>query len=232
MKLKPNSVDASSIADIAFLLLAFIILSTTLESEKGIPAQLPEKSIEPPVAKPVNERNVLEVYVNKNNQIMIEGESEKLISDVNLAVVKFLTNPQNEENFPELDLVNEATCKHNIGVLKGEINNGFSHKKDELELWEERYEAFKLLGEYKTVNKRAIIGLQYDETASYGSYLSVRDELMNGINQLRNQLSLERFGVSFTELTSKRDAIKTAEDIARIKAIRTVYPQNIIKRKI
>ena len=232
MKLKPNSIDASSIADIAFLLLAFIILSTTLEPEKGIPAQLPKKKpIDIPISKPVTERNVLEIYVNKANEIMVEGERDKLLSDVNFAVVQFLTNPQNDVNFPELDKVNEVTCKENIGLLKRLINKGKGSKKDELKLWENRYAAFKLLGEFETVNKNAIIGLEYDETTSYGTYLGVRDELMNGINTLRDRLSLDKFGISFTELKAKREAIKTAEDIARIEAIRMVYPQKIIKRK-
>lgn len=233
MKLKPNSVDASSIADIAFLLLAFIILSTTLEPEKGIPARLPEKkSIDQPIPILKNERDVLEIYVNKDNAIMIEGKIDKLLPDVNLSVIEFLTNPLNTEEMPKQDLVNETTCKENIGILKGFINEGKSHKKYELKLWEERYEAFKLIDEYKTVNKEAIIGLDYDATASYGAYLSVRDELMSGINQLRDQLCLDKFGVSFTELKAKREAVKTAEDIARIKAVRTVYPQRIVKKKI
>jgi biopolymer transport protein ExbD len=232
MKLKSHSIDASSIADIAFLLLAFVILSTTLEPEKGIPAQLPEKRTTEPITKPVIERNVLEIYVNKDNEIMIEGESDKSLTDVNLSVIEFLTNSHKKTNLPELDLINETTCRENIGRLKGLISEGKSHKKGELKLWKERYSAFKLIGEFESVNSRAIIGLEYDATASYGTYLSVRDELMNGINQLRNQLCLDKFGVSFTELKAKREAVKTAEDIARIKTVRTVYPQKILKKKV
>lgn len=55
---------------------------------------------------------------------------------------------------------------------------------------------------------------------------------MNGINQLRDQLCLDKFGVSFTKLKAKREVVKTAEDIATIKVIRTVYPQKIVKKKV
>jgi len=41
---KLQEVDASSIADIAFILLAFIIIATTLEKESGLPAVLPQKT--------------------------------------------------------------------------------------------------------------------------------------------------------------------------------------------
>lgn len=231
MKIKSHTIDASSVADIAFLLLAFIILSTTLEPEKGIPVNLPEKKTDEPIPKPVNEENVLEIFVNKDNDIMIEGERDKTLSDIKTSVIHFFTNPNNNGGMPKLDLVNETTCKEKIGILKGLINTGNLYKEFELELWKERYSAFKLIGEYNTINKDAIIGLEYDASASYGNYFNVRDELMAGINQLRNQLSLKSFGVSYHELISKRDAVKTAEDIARIKAIRTVYPQRIIKKR-
>ena len=44
---KQQGVDASSIADIAFILLAFIIIATTLEKESGLPAVLPQKRDNP-----------------------------------------------------------------------------------------------------------------------------------------------------------------------------------------
>jgi len=71
---KLQELDASSIADIAFILLAFIIIATTLEKESGLPAVLPQKrdvEVEPPKA---NERNILEILVNSKDQLMIEKE--------------------------------------------------------------------------------------------------------------------------------------------------------------
>ena len=73
-------VNAGSMADIAFLLLIFFLVTTTIETDSGINRKLPpmEEIIDPPIIK---ERNIFTVVVNKNNQILVE---EKLMELRNL----------------------------------------------------------------------------------------------------------------------------------------------------
>jgi hypothetical protein len=90
MARKSPEVNAGSMADIAFLLLIFFLVTTTIETDSGINRKLPpmEELIDPPVIK---ERNIFTVVVNKNNMILVE---EKLmdLSEVRSAAVKFLDN--------------------------------------------------------------------------------------------------------------------------------------------
>jgi len=90
MARKSPEVNAGSMADIAFLLLIFFLVTTTIETDSGINRKLPpmEDVIDPPVIK---QRNIFTVVVNKNNMILVE---EKLmdLSDVRKAAVKFLDN--------------------------------------------------------------------------------------------------------------------------------------------
>ena len=90
MARKSPEVNAGSMADIAFLLLIFFLVTTTIETDSGINRKLPpmDEIIDPPVIK---ERNIFTVVVNKNNMILVE---EKLmdLSDVRSAAVKFLDN--------------------------------------------------------------------------------------------------------------------------------------------
>ena len=83
-------VNAGSMADIAFLLLIFFLVTTTIETDSGINRKLPpmEEIIDPPIIK---ERNIFTVVVNKNNQILVE---EKLMELRNLRseAVSFLDN--------------------------------------------------------------------------------------------------------------------------------------------
>lgn len=68
-------INAGSMADIAFLLLIFFIVATTMDVDSGISTKLPpmpENEQEPP--PPLKERNVFQVLVNANNQILVEGE--------------------------------------------------------------------------------------------------------------------------------------------------------------
>ena len=83
-------VNAGSMADIAFLLLIFFLVTTTIETDSGINRKLPpmEEIIDPPIIK---ERNIFTVVVNKNNQILVEEELMDL-SVLRKEAVAFLDN--------------------------------------------------------------------------------------------------------------------------------------------
>ncbi|WP_339653688.1 biopolymer transporter ExbD [uncultured Salegentibacter sp.] len=84
-------VNAGSMADIAFLLLIFFLVTTTIETDSGISRKLPEwqpEEQDPPVIK---ERNIFQVLVNANNQLLVEDE-EMEIEELRQAAVEFLDN--------------------------------------------------------------------------------------------------------------------------------------------
>ncbi|GMN06064.1 biopolymer transporter ExbD [Croceitalea sp. MTPC5] len=64
-------VNAGSMADIAFLLLIFFLVTTTLDTDEGLDRLLPKKEIEPRTID-VNERNVLRVNLNSTNMLLVE----------------------------------------------------------------------------------------------------------------------------------------------------------------
>lgn len=85
-------VNAGSMADIAFLLLIFFLVTTTIETDSGIsrklPPELDENQPPPPVIK---ERNLFVVNVNMNDQLLVEEELMEL-KDLRAAAVAFLDN--------------------------------------------------------------------------------------------------------------------------------------------
>jgi biopolymer transport protein ExbD len=90
MARKSPEVNAGSMADIAFLLLIFFLVTTTIETDSGINRKLPpmEDVIDPPIIK---ERNIFTVVVNKNNDILVE-EKPMQLRDVRSAAVKVVVN--------------------------------------------------------------------------------------------------------------------------------------------
>lgn len=68
-----NEINASSMADIAFLLLIFFLVTTTIESDKGIYTVLPQWDEEWEDVD-VNRRNVLNVLVNSRDQLLVNDE--------------------------------------------------------------------------------------------------------------------------------------------------------------
>ncbi len=83
-------VNAGSMADIAFLLLIFFLVTTTIETDSGLNRKLPpmEDIIDPPIIK---ERNIFTVVVNKNNDLLVE-EKPMQINELREAAVTFLDN--------------------------------------------------------------------------------------------------------------------------------------------
>lgn len=83
-------VNAGSMADIAFLLLIFFLVTTTIETDSGLDRKLPP--LEPPEEDVViKERNLLQVLINKSNQLMVNDELTKL-EDLRQVAVDFIDN--------------------------------------------------------------------------------------------------------------------------------------------
>ncbi len=86
----PPEVNAGSMADIAFLLLIFFLVTTTIGVDQGISRKLPPFQ-EKPEVPPINERNILTVLVNLNDQLMVEDQLMD-IKDLRETAIKFLDN--------------------------------------------------------------------------------------------------------------------------------------------
>ncbi|HAH37602.1 MAG TPA: biopolymer transporter ExbD [Algoriphagus sp.] len=89
-----QEVNAGSMADIAFLLLIFFLVTTTIASDKGILNVLPPKldPNNPPPEIDKNERNIFTILINANDQLLVEGEyaeADGLDEKIKLFVLNF-----------------------------------------------------------------------------------------------------------------------------------------------
>ena len=84
------AMNASSMADIAFLLLVFFLVTTVIDIEKGISVKLPPFDMEEPPA--ISERNVQSVRLNYNDELLVEGLPTK-VGQLRQAAKLFIKNP-------------------------------------------------------------------------------------------------------------------------------------------
>lgn len=133
-----QEVNAGSMADIAFLLLVFFLVTTTMNQNQGIGAMLPPWVEDEDIEQiDLKMRNVLEILVNKDDRILLEGD-EIAVTDLREKVREFFTSI-GQPGFPEtmkkavVSLKNDrgTSYKMYIGV-QNELHAAINELRDEL----------------------------------------------------------------------------------------------------
>lgn len=127
---KTPGLNTSSMSDISFLLLAFFLLVSNINTDQGIarrlPPPLPPDQPDPPEIK---ERNIFEVKINSKDRLLYNGELGDL-SDLKERAKEFLGNPNNDENLPEkniqhIDLLGDMPVSKGIISLQNDRGTSF-----------------------------------------------------------------------------------------------------------
>ncbi len=114
---KTPEINAGSMADIAFLLLVFFLVTTTMDQQKGLRVQLPpypDPTVPPPVVEQ-NDRNVLEVLVNSGDQLLVERKPLK-IGDLTEITKKHIQNEGRLPNFADSSTAAIVSLKNDRGT--------------------------------------------------------------------------------------------------------------------
>ena len=157
-------INAGSMADIAFLLLIFFLVTTTLNADIGIFKKLSVKTPPPPID--VNQKNVLEISINTTNEIQIESSEIVVVENIKQKVIDFIDNGAGKD-------INGSVCDWCNGIK--DITSSDHPTK-------------------------AIVTLQSSRNTSYGTYITVQNEINSAYNELRNRLSISLYGISFNTM--------------------------------
>jgi biopolymer transport protein ExbD len=122
--------STSSMADIAFLLLTFFLLTTTMDQNIGMPRRLPPILEDQPEDVKVNKRNILQVHVNSFDKLLVNGKPMEVIL-LKDEVRTFISNPNNEEDKPEKEVKNIellGAMSVSKGVVSLQTDRGTSYQ--------------------------------------------------------------------------------------------------------
>jgi biopolymer transport protein ExbD len=235
-------INAGSMADIAFLLLIFWLVTTTIDSDEGIKRQLPPPitdEIDPP---PVRERNVFVVLVNANDDLLVEGDELKIGRLKQKAKDFLIANgdgllygdrPQ-DPDLPVRERISKSFVKQKVAEYTAYVTGAEDEtEKDNfqkvLDNWRKKLRSIELLGgEFKMLPGSAIISMRNDNNTTYDAYLQVQNELEAAVNELRDELAVAKFGNTYKQLEDEYELNSENEELLdRIYAIRLVYPQRI-----
>lgn len=173
MARKVPEINSSSQADIAFLLLCFFLMTTSMDVDYGIFRRLPPPAEEEQTEDTkVRERNVMSVYVNASDELAIrygKGNFEKIkLKNLSRIVKQFMTPRPDDETAPEVEIKN-----------------------------------IKFLGDVPI--SKGVVSLKNDNGTSYEMYIAVQNELTRAFKEMRDDLSMKKFGKPFDQLNKDQN---------------------------
>ncbi len=170
---KTPGINGSSSADIAFMLLIFFLITTSMDTDKGLlrrlpplaPKQLDNEPIE------VKERNVMRLLVNRNDEIVISKSLNEIelvkIEELKDRAVEFIMNSDDQPNLPEKEL-------RECGIL----------------------------GKQMVVTGTYAISLKSEIESSYQAFVNVQNELLRAYNEVWEKYSQQKFHKGFEDLNA------------------------------
>lgn len=178
-KRKVQEINAGSMADIAFLLLIFFLVATTMNVDTGIARNLPPM---PPENQQVEDlkvrvRNVLPVLINGRGDLFVgrAGEQEYLdIRQLKDRAKEFLLNPMDDPDLPEKE------------EQEFELPDG---------------------SKWTYAVGKGVLSLQTTKDTQYQNYIMVQNELTRAVNEIRDEVSRAKFQKKFAELAEGERAV-------------------------
>ena len=129
---KTPAINSSSTADIAFLLLCYFLMTTTMGSQTGLQRRLPpmpDKNQKVEDQK-VNRRNIIVVKINSQDRL-IAGNELMDVSQLKDKIKMFITNPTDDPTMPEKEvkeIEGYGACAVSKGVISLQNDRGTSYQ--------------------------------------------------------------------------------------------------------
>lgn len=128
MARKAPGINTGSMSDISFLLLTFFLLTSSINTEQGIPRRLPPHATEEKIEQ-INERNVLNVVVNFKNEISVNSQIV-FINQLKDKAKDFIENPYNDPNLSaketkSIDFIGDYPVSQGVISLKNDQSTSY-----------------------------------------------------------------------------------------------------------
>ena len=174
-------------ADIAFLLLIFFLVATTMNVDTGLARMLPPMPPENQKQEDikVKERNLFLVLVSGSGNIMVGTPNNQEFTDIRQVkdrTKEFILNPMDDENLPEkiekeFDLADGSKWTYPVS--------------------------------------QGVVSIQTTLETDYQTYIMVQNEVTRAFNEVRDEVAMQKFGKKFADLEKDdRDVLSSAVKMA------------------
>lgn len=239
-------INAGSMADIAFLLLIFFLVTTTMDKDQAFLRAIPKKVENPPPPKPIEKRDICAIKANSNDQLLFRDEILRDADEISDKVVEYyrFNEKQNDlqSNYPLYTRVSKKQIdvemdKLNLEIeaLEADPNTDpaiLTYKLEALNEWTNKSNSLKLYGQSSLpeVSAQAHVRLEVQKNTSYELFTKLHTEVQEAIYVLRDEASRKLWNMSYQVLTKRVDLDpKNMEDKARLDLLKLLYNVRIIE---
>lgn len=219
-------INAGSMADIAFLLLIFFLVTTTMDKDVAYLRKIPKKVETQQPQTPIQEKNIYKITINSRNDIRARDSIIKPedISTLNSKIKHFyLTNRGKKDNrdidypyyaYGTVDLyqANLNDQLNRLDALEAIENPDDKTEKmivqasDAIKKWRDKLEMMKMYVKYSGKQEmpeiafEAHIRLESFNDTDYAAYVAVQSEVQKAVTEMRNEEAEKLFGTTYTAM--------------------------------
>ena len=239
-------VNAGSMADIAFLLLIFFLVTTTMDKDQAYVRSIPKRVEVPPTDLPeVEKRNIFAIRANSKNELMVRSELMSNPDEISDRVVEFYTknekvnDPTND--FPMYSRISLPEIESQLRAAEAaaeEVENTPNASADiidfkwrQVDEWANKKRALKLYGKDKLpeIHFQAHIRIEVQIATEYALFAKIQSELEEAIYQLRDLAAQDVFGESYGTIQRRYSMDKDVIDKDRLDLLKILYPDRFIE---
>lgn len=197
-------VNASSLADIAFLLLTFFLIATSMDRQEGVQRQLPDLTVDNPPIK-IEQQNAIEFVANAFGQILYIEDPDK-IRQVNVKEIKTLVM-EHVDNGGGVDKDGNP-CDYCLGGPDGTRS--------------------ALLSDHPS---SAVVSIKFDKGTSWEDYMALQGEIEAAFHDLKAKYVERKYNRNWDNVVADPSKPETAGDNAIIADADAKYPKIIAEPK-
>lgn len=242
-------INAGSMADIAFLLLIFFLVTTTMDKDKAYKKSIPKKlNVDTPPPPPIEKRNTFAIIANQNNQVMVKNRFPRL-NDLDILsdhIVEFYTTNEKKNDvtnsFPMYSEATKTLVKGKLDELYDildELENAETPdeesirvRNDQIKEWERKKKALDMLGRpiLREPHAQAHIRVEIKKKTNYKTFSKIHSEIEEAIYEIRDKSAKDIFGISYGTILSKMETdLEDKESRKQFELLEILHPATVIE---
>lgn len=238
-------VNAGSMADIAFLLLIFFLVTTTMDKDKAYVRNIPKLVETQDAPPPIEPRNICAIKANGQNQLMVRGEYMQNPDEISEKIIEFYQKNEIKNDglnkFPMYSKISKEDIQISLdqAIEQAEaVENTpdalptiIEFKQRQVTEWEKKMTAIEMYGKetLPEIHFQAHIRIEVMKATKYELFATIQSEIEEAIYELRDDASMNIFGESYKNILSRYSMDEKIEDKEKIDLLKILYPDRIIE---